>query len=191
MSAKGSGRQYTFDGFTGNLTQWAERLGVPRKSLESRIKKFGNSCDALKHVFTGESYRWMRAAKFIEHGGERLCLMDWAKKFGVPADAFRQRIRRYGYTFEEAARKRPKYGHGGLESWTKKFGGKRIVIDGVEDNIAGHARRRGIKYSVVKERVQSGWNLNDAIVTSKVKDKTPYIKASIRRRELASMGIIV
>lgn len=190
MSVKGSGKQYTFDGFTGNLTQWSERLGVPSTTLFYRLKKFGKSGDALKMVFKSESNRWMRAAKFIEWNGERHCMMDWAKKFGIPVDAFRQRITRYGYTFEEAVRKQPKYGHGGLENWTKKFGGKRLVIDGVEDNIAGHARRHGKTYVMVKDRLRSGWKLEDAILTSKVRDRSPYIKASIRRRELAAMGII-
>lgn len=141
-------------------------------------------------VFTPGRHFWMRAATFIEHDGERLCLRDWAKKFGIPVAAFRQRITRYGYTFEEAVRKQPKYGHGGLENWTKKFGGKRLVIDGVEDNIAGHARRHGKTYVMVKDRLRCGWNLKDAILTSKVRDRSPYIKASIRRRELAAMGII-
>lgn len=187
MSANGSGKIYSFDGFSGNLGQWSKRLGVPRTTLVYRIKKFGDSDGSLKMVFSPDRHNWMRAAKFVEHEGETHCLMEWARIAGISTEAFRQRLRK-GYTMEEAMRKNPRYGHGG---WTKKFGGKRIVIDGVEDSIAGHARRRGIKYSVVKERVQSGWNLNDAIITSKVKDKTPYIKASIRRRELASMGIIV
>lgn len=190
MSVKGSGKQYAFDGFVGNLTQWSERLGVPRNTLLGRLKKFGDSSGALKHVFKRESNGWMRAAKFIEWNGERRCMMDWAKIAGVSAAAFRQRISRYGYTMEEAMRKRPKYGHGGLESWTKKFGGKRIVIDGIEDNIAGHARRHGKTYILVKDRLRSGWTLEDAILTSKVEDRTPYINASIRRRELAAMGII-
>lgn len=185
-----SGVQYTFDGFTGNLTQWSKRLGVSKNALRSRIEKHGTSDDALKKVFTCVRNFSDRAAKFVEHNGKTMCLKDWAKMAGVPVHAFRQRIGRYGYTIDEAMIKRPKYGRGGRENWMKKFGGKRMVIDGVEDNITGHAKRHGNTYANVKDRIRCGWNLAESIVTPKVSDKTPYIAASRRRKELASIGVI-
>lgn len=37
-----------------------------------------------------------KAVRYIEYGGERLCVLDWAARFGISGSAMSQRIRKYG-----------------------------------------------------------------------------------------------
>lgn len=204
MSKKDSGKQWTFAGFTGNLTQWSKRLGVPRNTLRGRIAKWGTSKDALPLIFTAESQRWMRTARWITYKGRTMAIKDWAAEVGISPMALSIRLNRLGYTLEEALRKEPKYPEGsGL--WNMLHGGRRVVIDGIEDNLAGHARRLGIPYSRVKGRLnprklgenQTPWDVEAAL-------KTPPMDVEARleccrrahrdkwsRRQAAAMGIVM
>lgn len=193
MSVKGSGVQYTYNGFTGNLTEWSEKLGVPRNTLFGRLLKFGQGKDAMPMVFSPKRHFWMRAATFIKYNGETRCIQDWAKKAGITAEALGQRLRK-GYTMTEAMRREPKYGQGG---WQRLHGGRRVRLDGIEANMSTHARRLGIPYSRIKDRVASGMSAEEAITKPKMSQEERLERcreskrANWRRNQSAALRVIL
>lgn len=176
------------------MLDWSERLGVPRNTLAERIRKFGDNEEAYKMVFTSERHFWMRAATFVEYKGETRCLMDWAKVAGITSSALCQRLKK-GYSMEQAMQRLPPYR---VHSWNKLHGGKRIVLDGVEDNITGHAKRRGLKISCVKSRItKNKMSVVDAL-TMPLCDKEERLRkarmvtrSNNMKRKAAALGIIM
>lgn len=140
---------YSLDGFSGNLQQWSRRLGIPASTLHSRVAMFGSDESGLRKAFAKTSYRWMRSARFIAYRGETKCIKDWAETFGVKPSLFADRLRR-GYSIEEASLTTPRR----TKSECGAMKGKFIKLNGIVDNIAGHARRLGIPISTVRVRMK-------------------------------------
>lgn len=91
--------------------------------------------------------------------GQVMTIAEWSKRSGLSPVAIYQRLRS-GYTAEEAVKVKPKYGYG---VWNRLFGGRRFEIDGIEDSILGHVRRRGLSYRTVRWRMQKGMTLEEAL----------------------------
>lgn len=57
-----------------------------------------------------QQQRNMRTNRLIEYRGEKLTVMEWAERFGIPRDTLRARIER-GWDLDDAMTRRVDYGH--------------------------------------------------------------------------------
>lgn len=83
-----------FNGKRQTMAQWAEELGINKKTLKARLGKYGWSVErALSTVSDGRM-------EILEHAGRRLSIADWARETGIHPDTIGRRISRLGWTIE-------------------------------------------------------------------------------------------
>ena len=86
----------TWNGITLCLPEWAERLGLPKETLVSRIKAGWTAAEAIETP--------VRVGEKFSHNGLSLSVSGWAKKLGLPAQMLRDRIKR-GWSITDALTK--------------------------------------------------------------------------------------
>ena len=100
---------------------------------------------------------------FLEFGGERLVLKDWAIRLGLCEATLRGRLRR-GWTVEEVlsvGKRSSKEVQVG-----RKSGNHFLTYDGKTLVIAEWARILGIGKSTIRQRILAGWTTEKALTTT-------------------------
>jgi hypothetical protein len=93
-----SNKQIEYNGETHTISQWANIVGIDRKTLEKRFGKFKWSPD--KALTTPVNAKW----KYYEYNGELHTLNDWSRISGVPRFTIESRLKR-GASLERAIKK--------------------------------------------------------------------------------------
>ena len=87
-------RKITHNGLTLCLSEWSEKLGIPRLTIYRRLRRGMSVADALatpSHL------------NIITHNGKTMCASDWAAHFGLKQATFAARLRK-GEPIERASR---------------------------------------------------------------------------------------
>jgi len=89
-------RTITFGSETMTVKAWSARLGMPRRTLEDRVKRWGvdraitTPWPAKTPAYNPNRYEW---------NGERLTIPEWSQKLGISVSTIQTRISR-GYELE-------------------------------------------------------------------------------------------
>ncbi len=89
-----SNKRLTFNGVTLNVTQWAEKLGIPRNTIFNRLR-LGWS---VEQILTIPKRKY---GQTLTHKGLTLTFPQWSKRVGVPALTIADRLRR-GWSIKKA-----------------------------------------------------------------------------------------
>lgn len=88
-------KMYTHKGKTMNLSQWAVTLGIPRKTLDGRLKR-GLSVDVAFTAPVSKNFKLK-----ITCGDETHTLSEWSKITGLHTETIRYRLN-HGWPVEKA-----------------------------------------------------------------------------------------
>lgn len=94
------------------------------------------------------------------NGGETLSITEWAKRIGIPAKVASYRLRQ-GYSIEQAFSKTAY--NSSTSPIVLKRSGKTITAFGETLPISEWAKRAGLAYATVKQRILLGWTPEDAV----------------------------
>ena len=184
----------THKGKTDTLYGWAKKLGIQMTTFRRRWEAFRGT-EREDDAFHKGPLPHYAPSRFVANAnGEVHDIRTWARIAGISEASIRNRLHS-GYTIDEAIRKNAKFAPGG--EWRSLYGGTRLVIDGIEDNIRGHARRNGITINALSKRRKAGWNVVKAVTTPMMSREEVLQKslearvAERQRREMAAVGGIV
>lgn len=159
-------------GVTRTLTEWVQVSGVSKPAIYSRIyagwteaQAVGATPRAKKTNQPGEANVKRR---YIEAGGNRLTLDQWAAKLGITAGTIQGRLR-LGWTEAQAVGIEPSAGAIKAEKATKAADGKlakkqasQITYKGVTGSISDVCRHHGVQDSTIRSRIALGWLVDEA-----------------------------
>ena len=134
----------TFNGETLCLSEWAERLGIPKHVIKQRIKR-GLPLEKVMVSTKQEKDElvWFR--------GHKVRLSHLSKRFGVSRSVIRLRLR-HGWKVEDAVTKEVGVGHSHF-----------VVMDGERNSIKYFARKYGVRYVRLCELTRAGCPIEEAI----------------------------
>lgn len=93
------------------LQEWADRTGIGRETIARRLDKLRWSVEEAltrKPDFAPRAYKPPHNAVLFSLNGEKRTLAKWAELYGLSPGVVRQRVRRYGFTLEEALELTPR-----------------------------------------------------------------------------------
>lgn len=93
----------TFDNQILSISQWARKLGTSSQTIRGRLKLGWDIERALTTPLLHHPYP-NRGRLFITWNNETLSIAQWARKFNFPYKLLCERMKRYGYTLEQALR---------------------------------------------------------------------------------------
>jgi hypothetical protein len=94
---------------------------------------------------------------WIEYGGKRLILRDWAKETGISAATLRQRLFEYKWSVPRALTEQP---------GTQRSNNRWISFNGLRRTAAEWARELGLSYQTLKTRLNKmQWSVKKALTT--------------------------
>lgn len=189
-------RTITFMGKTMTISEWAKECGLTYAQIHNRLKKYGDaSQEAMEKVLSPAREINRSNARFLTYNGETHSIKDWAKIVGMSYGQLQHRLLR-GYSLRDALQAEPRFGKGG---YRRLHGGRRVTIDGVEDNVAGHARRLGLSLHTLRDRMSRKYGLSAEEALGKpIKSREECLltmraaRSEARaRRQLAQMGVVI
>ncbi len=89
----------TYKGKTMTLTEWAEKVGLPRYTLNNRIIKYNWS---IKDALTLPNKIQEKNAKLYTYNNKSRSLLNWSKETGIKKETLRSRIKMYNWPLEKA-----------------------------------------------------------------------------------------
>lgn len=96
---RSSTRKIAHNGETLSISEWAKRTGISEGTLERRINASKMAIDEALSVPVGCTKRQVETV--LSFNGQNKALIQWAKEFGLSAQAVRKRIAR-GWSVESA-----------------------------------------------------------------------------------------
>lgn len=141
---KSNNHLLTYNGKTQNITQWAEELGIGRRTLTDRLTYSWT----LEEVFTKPLKKVNQ--ELIEYNGEQHTLSEWAKIIDMPRSILYKRLKS-GMSLEEA--------------FTKPVGRGLVELNGKPGTVAKFAKEYGISEATVRGRLKKGMTLEEALTT--------------------------
>ena len=95
---KSNNRKYTYNGKTQTLAEWARECGINRSTLGDRMDKFGFTFEEA----ISRPINVPRTTKLVEYNGEFYTVGQLEEMSGVPRRVIRWRIRKCGWSVEDA-----------------------------------------------------------------------------------------
>ena len=139
-------RYYTYKGVRDTLRGHSDRLGLNLLTVRGRVKKYGIS--KLSRIFAPVKHGTI--PPFADPEGRVDTISGHARRLGMGWDGFRARYKRYKaglLSLEQLFDPHFKWVRD--NSWQK-----RLTHDGITDTMAGWARRLGIAYCTLAERIE-------------------------------------
>lgn len=138
----------TLDGETLALCEWADRLGIPAKTLSNRITKYGWAPERALRT----PHRAPRKNRVIlTHNGETHPIEVWAARCGLTPDALRLRLHK-GWTVADVLTTPP--------SDNKP---KCLTFRGQTLSVTEWASAVSLKRTTIKGRLARGWSVEEAL----------------------------
>ena len=97
---KRNNHMINFDGQKYTISQFCKKFNLPEQRIRQRINRFGvkDVCELIKPPHKLKS----RSKNFILIGGKEKSVAEWCRELNVPYTTILNRIKRYGYTPEQA-----------------------------------------------------------------------------------------
>lgn len=87
-------KKFTFNGETLTLSEWSDKLHIPRHTLWCRIQKYHMSIDKALTMPVGASRGKNHFEKLITFNGETLNQKQWAERLGMYPTSLQRRLER-------------------------------------------------------------------------------------------------
>jgi len=94
-------KRIKYKGEERTISQWSDKTGIPRKTLEKRLRFYGWSVE--KSLTTPVKANW----KYVEHNGERHTLNEWAKITDIGRSTIEWRLNA-GWSIERSLTEPPR-----------------------------------------------------------------------------------
>ena len=139
---RSSNHLITYNGKTMNMTQWAQEIGIDRKTLSDRIQ----SGWSVEKALTTPPKQCAPAT--LTWNGETHNYAEWSRITGISADTILKRVKK-GLSPEEIL--------------TKPVGRGLYTVNGVTNTVAGFAKEYNIPEATVRGRLKQGMSLEEAL----------------------------
>lgn len=175
-------KKVLYEGIWDTMRGHARRHGIPIKTLEVRVMRYGNRPENYDRIF----HSGRLGPRFCKINGVFANLAEHSRRAGIDERTITTRLIR-GMTPEDAI-------HAGKrkETVTKR----QITYKGETHNAAVWARKLGIKGETVRGRLKKGATAAQALCPTRwnakaTHDERSRHRKSRRSRELAALGIII
>ena len=182
------GSRFEYRGRIDTITGHARHLGISMDVVSLRARRFGRRYDMLDALL--HKGRICSPDQLVLYRGRLDTVTAHCRRFGLSKSGVLDRINRRGFTPQESL-------DVALRRDGDRIRGKGLVFNGECRSLTGWARKLGLSRSCLRNRLQSGATLRQALTPGKW--KKPDIKRdarsvptrSRRGRELAALGIIL
>jgi hypothetical protein len=83
---RSTNKRIEYNGETHTISEWSDKTGIPRKTLEKRLGKYGWPVE--RALTTPSKHHW----NIIEYNGEKKTIRQWSKERGIPVSTIHYRL---------------------------------------------------------------------------------------------------
>jgi len=131
-------------------------------SIERRDNDKGYSPDNCYWATQKQQMRNMRRNVYLEHGGRRLCVSEWAEVTGICKETIWRRIKD-GWSVSDALTKEP--------SLTRRSTNVFLEYKGITRTLTEWTRELGMHRKTIQGRLKRGWSVEKALSTQVKRSK--------------------
>ena len=146
-------RMITYNGENLPMVEWGERLGMGGSAIKSRIDRGYTEEEAV-------SIPQMKpqALRYIEYKGKNQTVAKWSKELNISSATIRRRIDVWGWSEEKAL---------STPTGSDRERSNYITFNSKTMNYAEWGREIGMSANSIRERLEKGWTIEEALTTPK------------------------
>lgn len=146
-------RRIIYNGENLPMVEWGERLGMTGDAISSRVDRGYTEEEAV-------SIPQMKpqALRYIKYKGKNQTVAKWSRELNISSATIRRRIDIHGWSEEKAL---------STPTGSDRERSNYITFNGKTMNYAEWGREIGMSANAIKERLEKGWTIEEALTTPK------------------------
>lgn len=159
-------KEIEYNGVKKTISQWADELGINKKTIHTRLRLGWNEKDVLCTEVGSRANG--NAIKMLEFNGKNQTIKEWSDETGLYTTTIYSRLRA-GWSVKDALTKPIQTNSRDLE------------YNGVQKPLEEWAKELGINIKTLDNRIRLGWSVEQALTTPVKKQCKISMKSKVKR----------